>query len=393
MMMPLEIAPKIYDVGAVDWSVRDFHGYKTERGATYNSYLIVDEKICLIDTVKAMFADELLMKIRRVIDPAKIDYVIVNHVEPDHAGALPELVKAAPNAKFFITAQGKAEAIRHYGDLYNFEVVKDGDKLSLGKRELTFVALPMLHWPDSMATYCADDGILFSNDAFGQHYSTAKRFDDEVNLEVLFYEAKKYFANILWPYAKLIDKALAKVAMLDLKMIATAHGVIWRSHISEILAKYAAWGKGVSGTDVVVAYDTMWGGSEQMARAVMEGVVSAGSDAVLMRMNETSNSTAVVDLFEAGGLILGSSTLNGGMLPTIGGLLIYLKGLKPTGKKAAAFGTYGWAGGAQKDMEGLLAEAGFELEPGFTCKWKAQPEDLESARQLGYDFAKKLQEN
>lgn len=393
MMMPLEIAPKIYDVGAVDWSVRDFHGYKTERGATYNSYLIVDEKICLIDTVKAVFADELLMKIRRVIDPAKIDYVIVNHVEPDHAGALPELVRAAPNAKFFITAQGKAEAIRHYGDLYNFEVVKDGDKLSLGKRELTFVALPMLHWPDSMATYCADDGILFSNDAFGQHYSTAKRFDDEVNLEVLFYEAKKYFANILWPYAKLIDKALAKVAMLDLKMIATAHGVIWRSHISEILAKYAAWGKGVSGTDVVVAYDTMWGGSEQMARAVMEGVVSAGSDAVLMRMNETSNSTAVVDLFEAGGLILGSSTLNGGMLPTIGGLLIYLKGLKPTGKKAAAFGTYGWAGGAQKDMEGLLAEAGFELEPGFTCKWKAQPEDLESARQLGYDFAKKLQEN
>ena len=162
-MMPLEIAPKIYDVGVVDWAVRDFHGYKTERGASYNSYLIMDEKICLIDTVKAMFAEELLAKIERVVDPGKIDYVIVNHVEPDHAGALPALVKAAPNAKFFITAQGKAEAIRHYGDLYDFQVVKDGDKLSLGKRELTFVTLPMLHWPDSMATYCADDGILFSN--------------------------------------------------------------------------------------------------------------------------------------------------------------------------------------------------------------------------------------
>lgn len=160
-MMPLEIAPKIYDVGVVDWAVRDFHGYKTERGASYNSYLIMDEKICLIDTVKAMFAEELLAKIERVVDPGKIDYVIVNHVEPDHAGALPALVKAAPNAKFFITAQGKAEAIRHYGDLYDFQVVKDGDKLSLGKRELTFVTLPMLHWPDSMATYCADDGFCF----------------------------------------------------------------------------------------------------------------------------------------------------------------------------------------------------------------------------------------
>ena len=362
-MMPLEIAPKIYDVGVVDWAVRDFHGYKTERGASYNSYLIMDEKICLIDTVKAMFAEELLAKIERVVDPGKIDYVIVNHVEPDHAGALPALVKAAPNAKFFITAQGKAEAIRHYGDLYDFQVVKDGDKLSLGKRELTFVTLPMLHWPDSMATYCADDGILFSNDAFGQHYAAAKRFDDEVDLGILFYEAKKYFANILWPYAKLIDKALAKAAALDLKMIATAHGIIWRSHIQEIIAKYAAWGKGVSGSSVVIAYDTMWGATEQMARAVLEGVVSAGSDAVLLRMNET----------------------------TMGSLLVYLKGLNPTGKKAAVFGTYGWAGGAQKDMEALLTAAGFELEPGFTCKWNAQPEDLEAARQLGYEFARKLQ--
>lgn len=317
--------------------------------------------------------------------------MIVNHVEPDHAGALPALVKAAPNAKFFITAQGKTEAIRHYGDLYDFEVVKDGDKLSLGKRELTFVALPMLHWPDSMATYCAADGILFSNDAFGQHYAASKRFDDEVDQGILFYEAKKYFANILWPYAKLIDKALTKAAALDLKMIATAHGIIWRSHIKEIIAKYADWGRGVSGSSVVVAYDTMWGATEQMARAVLEGVVNAGAEGVLLRMNETPNSTVVADLFEAGGLIAGSSTLNNGMLPTMGSLLVYLKGLKPTGKKAATFGTYGWAGGAQRDMEALLTEAGFEMEQGFTCKWKAQPEDLAAARQLGYEFAKKLQ--
>lgn len=277
--------------------------------------------------------------------------------------------------------------------LYDFEVVKDGDKLSLGKRELTFVALPMLHWPDSMATYCAADGILFSNDAFGQHYAASKRFDDEVDQGILFYEAKKYFANILWPYAKLIDKALTKAAALDLKMIATAHGIIWRSHIKEIIAKYADWGRGVSGSSVVVAYDTMWGATEQMARAVLEGVVNAGAEGVLLRMNETPNSTVVADLFEAGGLIAGSSTLNNGMLPTMGSLLVYLKGLKPTGKKAATFGTYGWAGGAQRDMEALLTEAGFEMEQGFTCKWKAQPEDLAAAGSWATNLLKNYKNN
>ena len=238
-MMPMEIASGIYDVGATDWIVRDFHGYKTERGASYNSYLIVDEKICLIDTVKACYAEELLEKIRRVVDPAKIDYVVVNHVEPDHAGALPEVLKAAPNAKFVITMQGKNEALRHYGDGFDFMVVKEGDQISLGSRELTFVPMPMLHWPDNMVTYCLQDGILFSNDAFGQHYASSKRFDDEVDEYVLFYEAKKYFANILWPYARLIGGALKKASALDIKMIAPAHGVIWRSKIAQILEKYA----------------------------------------------------------------------------------------------------------------------------------------------------------
>ena len=245
-MMPMEIAPKIYDVGVTDWTVRDFHGYKTERGASYNSYLIMDEKICLIDTVKACYADELLEKISRVVDPAKIDYVIVNHVEPDHAGALPQVLKAAPNAKFVITMQGKNEALRHYGDGFDFMVVKEGDSIELGSRSLAFVPVPMLHWPDNMVTYCPQDGILFSNDAFGQHYAGSKRFDDEVDETVLFYEAKKYFANILWPYARLIGGALKKVGGLDIKMIAPAHGVIWRSKIAQIVERYAAWGSGVN---------------------------------------------------------------------------------------------------------------------------------------------------
>lgn len=389
-MMPMEIAPGIYDVGATDWIVRDFHGYKTERGASYNSYLIVDEKICLIDTVKACYAEELLEKIRRVADPAKIDYVVVNHVEPDHAGALPEVLKVAPNAKFVITMQGKNEALRHYGDGFDFMVVKEGDKISLGSRELTFVPMPMLHWPDNMVTYCPQDGILFSNDAFGQHYASSKRFDDEVDEYVLFYEAKKYFANILWPYARLIGGALKKASALDIKMIAPAHGVIWRSKIAQILEKYAAWGTGVNGKSVVIAYDTMWGGTEALARAMVEGAAAAGVKVQLMRMDRTPCSTVAAELFEAGGLLVGSPTLNSGMMPTIGGMLVYLKGLQPKGKKAAAFGTCGWAGGAQKDMEAMLTAGGFDLQPGFNCKWRACVDETEAARQFAYEFAKNL---
>lgn len=389
-MLPMQIAPNIYDVGVTDWTVRDFHGYKTERGASYNSYLIVDEKICLIDTVKACYADELLEKISRVVDPAKIDYVVVNHVEPDHAGALPEVLKAAPNAKFIITAQGKNEALRHYGGGFNFDVVKDGDKISLGGRTLVFVPVPMLHWPDNMVTYCPQDGILFSNDAFGQHYASSKRFDDQVDEGILFYEAKKYFANILWPYARLIGGALKKMEALDIKMIAPAHGVIWRSMIDKILERYAAWGIGVNDGSLVIAYDTMWGGTEALARAMTEGAAAAGVKVQLMRVDRMPCSTVAVDLFEASGLLVGSPTLNSGMMPSVGGMLVYLKGLQPKGKKAAAFGTCGWAGGAQKDMEAMLTAGGFDLRPGYNCKWRASGDEVAAARQFAYEFAKNL---
>ncbi len=389
-MKPMEIAPQIYDVGVTDWTVRDFHGYKTERGASYNSYLIMDEKICLIDTVKACYAEELLEKISRVTDPARIDYVVVNHVEPDHAGALPQVLKAAPNAKFVITMQGKNEALRHYGDGFDFMVVKEGDTIDLGQRKLTFVPVPMLHWPDNMVTYCPQDGILFSNDAFGQHYANSNRFDDLVNEDELFYEAKKYFANILWPYARLIDGALKKVSALDIKMIAPAHGVIWRSKIKEIVARYAEWGVGVKDGSVVIAYDTMWGGTEALARAMVEGAAAAGAGVKLMRMDRTPYSTVAAELFEASALLVGSPTLNSGVMPNIGGMLIYLKGLQPKGKKAAAFGTCGWAGGAQKDMEALLTAAGCDLQPGFNCKWRANGDEVEAARQFAYEFVKNL---
>lgn len=389
----IQIAENIYDVSVQDWSVRDFHGYQTERGATYNSYIILDEKITLIDTVKAAFSDDLLHNISLVTPLDKIDYIIINHVEPDHSGAMVALAKACPNAKFIISMAGKNEAIRHYGDIFNFEVVKDGSELKIGKLTLKFIMMTMLHWPDNMATYCVEEKILFSNDAFGQHYATSKRFDDQVDKGVLFYEAQKYFANILWPYAKLLDKALAKVLALDIKMIAPSHGIIWRTHLQEIIKEYLNWGKSVQDGSLVIVYDSMWGGTEKMARAIARGAQRAGVVVKVFKMSATPNSTAIAEIFTCSGLLVGSATLNNGMLPTIGSLLIYLKGLNPVGKKMATFGTFGWAGGAQKDMEELLGKMNQEIFPGFQCKWTPSETDIQAAEIFGYEFAQELSVN
>lgn len=390
-MKPMEIAENIYDVGVLDWAVRDFHGYKTERGATYNAYLIMDEKKTLIDTVKAPFTEELLRNVSAVTPLESIDYIIINHVEPDHSGAMPALAKACPNAKFYITPQGKAEAIQHYGDIFDFVIAKDGATLNIGKRTLTFASMAMLHWPDSMATYSAYDKILFSNDAFGQHYCTSCRYDDEVDQAELFYEARKYFANILTPYAKLIGRALAKLGGLDITLIAPSHGVIWRSGIAKILKCYSDWGSGVADGSLVIAYDSMWGGTEKLARAMARGAAKAGVVTKVYKMSATPNSTVVAELFTASGFLAGSSTLNNSMLPTMASLAVYIKGLFPkAAKKAAAFGTFGWGGGAQKDLEEQLVKAFTEVAPGYNCKWTPQEKELAAAEEYGYNFAKSL---
>lgn len=389
-MKPKELVKGIYDVGIIDWTMEDFHGFYTPHGVTYNSYLIMADKICLVDTVKGVYANEFLATIKTVVDPAKIDYIIINHVEPDHSGSMPALAAACPNAKFFISKQGKDEAIQHYGDIFDFEVVKGGDQLSLGNKTLQFIPVPMLHWPDSMITYLPEDGILFSNDSFGQHYCTSKRFDDEVDASILYYEVKKYFANILLPYARLIGKALATVNSLDLKLIAPGHGCIWRSHIKELLAKYDEWGRGVQSDKLIIVYDTMWGGTEAMARAITRGASAAGGTVKLFRYNNINKSDIVAELLTAGGILFGSPTQNSGMMPNMGGLFTYLKGLKPIGKKAAAFGTFGWSGGAQKDMEEFIKNAGMQVEPGYNCKWRPRLDEIAAAEQFGYDFAQKL---
>lgn len=390
-MNQVQLAKGVYYVGAVDWNLRDFHGYTTPGGVTYNAYLIVDEKICLIDTVKAPFASELIARISDIVDPAMIDYIVTNHVEPDHSGSLPAIMEKAPNAKIFLTQHGKDGVLKHYQKQYDFQVVKEGDTLPLGRNRLHFLPLPMIHWPDSMASYLDGEQILFSNDAFGQHVCTTKRFDGENDVAVVLDEAAKYYANILNPFNKLIAKALPKVCEFPVKMIAPSHGVVWRDHIPAILRKYEQWGTGYTTEKVIVAYDSMWGATDQMARLVLDGVASTGVQAKLFRLSTSDRSDIVKELLEARGFVVGSSTLNNGMLPTVGALLVYLKGLRPANKLATTFGAYGWGGGAQNAMEDMLKQAGMQLnQPSLSIKWVMDSAEKEKAFAFGAEFGSQI---
>lgn len=360
--MAVELAGGVYWVGAIDWNVRNFHGYSTHLGTTYNAYLVVDDKIALIDTVKAPFYEEMLRRVKEILDPRDIDYVISNHVEMDHSGSLPMMMEEAAKAELITVERfGESGLKDTFHADWECTPVKKGDEISLGRRKLVFIPTPMLHWPDSMATYLAGENLLFSMDAFGQHIATSQRFDEELGLDVIMPEAAKYYANILMPFGDLILKALDSLSEFKIEMIAPSHGVIWRSHVSEIVDAYAAWGRGDTRKKVVVIYDTMWGSTERMAQALVEGITGAGAEVKLFNLSKTDRSDVIKDVQDARALLIGSSTLNNGMFPTVADFLCYLKGLKPKGKVGAAFGSHGWAGGAVKQIEEELAKAGVEV--------------------------------
>ncbi|MEM4202143.1 MAG: flavodoxin domain-containing protein [Candidatus Hadarchaeum sp.] len=394
-MPPVKVLEDIYWVGAVDWNVRNFHGftYTTHRGTTYNAYLILDEKIALVDTVYGPFAGEMMERIKEVIDPAKIDYIIANHVETDHSGAIAEVLKHAPRAKVIGTARCKAGLEKHYFGNWDFQVVKTGDELNLGSRTLKFIEAPMLHWPDSMFTYIEKDALLLPNDAFGQHLASSGRFDDEVDEAVLMAEAAKYYANILWPFSTLILRKIEEIQKLGLKinMIAPSHGVIWRKDPMKIVKAYLSWARGEAKRKVLVVYDTMWGSTEKMAKAMVEGLRSEGVEVMLFRLPYSDRSDVIKELLDARGLLVGSGTINNGILPTVAPFLEDLVGLKPRGKVAAAFGSYGWGGGAVKHIEESLTKAGMELVlPGLSVNWAPNKEELQKSFEFGKEFSKKL---
>ena len=307
MLNAIEISPKVWWVGGIDWNERLFHGYTTERGITYNAYLIMDEKITLIDTCKATFADELVQRISQVVDPAKIDVVITNHVEMDHSGSLPVIHKIAPNAEIYASAGAGVNELRaHFG--IEATPVKTGDTLCIGERTLSFVTTPMVHWPDNMVTYSDVDKILFSNDAFGQHFATTKRFDDENDMCEVMKQAKKYYANIVWPYGMQAGRALAAVKGLELKMIAPSHGCIWRSHIDEIIAKYEEWTTYQTQEKAVVVFDSMWHSTESMAREICDAFIAEGISAQLIDVKSTHISDIMLYMCDAKYVAVGSPT-------------------------------------------------------------------------------------
>lgn len=378
MLNAIEISPKVWWVGGIDWNERLFHGYTTERGITYNAYLIMDEKITLIDTCKATFADELVQRISQVVDPAKIDVVITNHVEMDHSGSLPVIHKIAPNAEIYASAGAGVNELRaHFG--IEATPVKTGDTLCIGERTLSFVTTPMVHWPDNMVTYSDVDKILFSNDAFGQHFATTKRFDDENDMCEVMKQAKKYYANIVWPYGIQAGRALAAVKGLELKMIAPSHGCIWRSHIDEIIAKYEEWTTYQTQEKAVVVFDSMWHSTESMAREICDAFIAEGISAQLIDVKSTHISDIMLYMCDAKYVAVGSPTLNSNMLPTVASFLTYMRGLSPKNEQriGLAFGSYGWAPLGPKQVYAELENAKFQLPvPVVAQQWVPSEENL-----------------
>ncbi len=394
-MNKIEVKKDIFWVGAVDWNVREFHGhtYSTKRGTTYNAYLILDEKIALVDTVYGPFAGELIQKIRDIVPPGKIDYIVANHVEIDHSGAMPEIMKLLPNAKVFCTAKCKEGLFRHYYQNWDFHVVKTGDKLSLGKRSLAFIEAPMIHWPDSMFTYCPEEELLLPNDAFGQHYATSERFDDEVDMCALMDEAQKYYANILIPLGSIILKKIEEIKNLNIpiKMIAPSHGIIWRKEPAKIINAYVSWAKNATKPRVVVVYETMWGATEKMAKNIVQGLTDSGIAVKLFDIAKSDRSEVVKEMLDAKGYVIGSSTHGNGMLTNIAGFLDFLKGLKPKNRIAAAFGSYGWAGGAVDSIEAILKETGIEIaQPSLSAKYVPDENEIRRCYEYGKEFAAKI---
>jgi flavorubredoxin len=387
-------------VGYVDWSVRDFHGYNTARGATYNSYLVRDEKTALIDAVKAPFADELLKNIAALTDPAAVRYVVCNHAEPDHASGLSRVMAALPAATL-VCDQKCALALSQHHDTssWKIQIVATGDTVSLGRRTLQFLETPMVHWPESMFTYVPEEKLLFSMDAFGQHYATSQRFDDQVSLATMMDEARTYYANILMPFGRQVAALLKKTAKLDLTMIAPAHGVIWRKHAPMILEAYRNWADCRPQPKVLVIYDTMWNSTGQMARAILAGATAGtgpgryGVEAQLIHVRHSNLTRIATEVLDAAAIAFGCSTLNQGLMPMAAAVLTYLKGLRPVGKVGLAFGSYGWSAGGPEAVDEYLQAMKWEvLRAPLKAQYRPTPEVLEECHAAGRILAEKARQ-
>jgi anaerobic nitric oxide reductase flavorubredoxin len=395
--MVTELTKGVYWVGVVDWALRHFHGYEltTHRGSSYNAYLITDEKTVLVDTVWGPFQEQLIENIREIIDPAKIDIVVANHAELDHSGALPAVMRYAPKATVVVSKRGLESVEGHFHQPWKFQTVQTGDKVSIGKKELVFIEAPMLHWPDSMFTYLTGDNILMPNDAFGQHYANAFRFNDEVNQQELYEEALKYYANILTPFSSMVSKKIEEVLALNLpvNMIASSHGIIWRKDPLQIVKKYQEWAAQVPEKTAVILYDSMWNGTRHMAEAIGEGLAVEGIPYRTFYIPTADRNDVLTEIFKTKAVIIGSPTFNQGLLPTITPILEDLKGLKFQNKIGAAFGCYGWSGESVKVIEEHLNRCKIPIvTEGIRAKWQPKPDDLAKCQEFGRAVARAIKQ-
>ncbi len=386
-------------VGVVDQDMKKFHGEELSIpfGTSYNSYLVRGEKTALIDTVIRAFSEEWVERLKEEIDLKKIDYVIMNHSEPDHSGSLIQLIKEIPDVPIYCTQIGKEIIESYYGkNRFNFNIVKTGDSLSLGNKTLHFVEMKMLHWPDSMMTYLEEDKILFSNDAFGQHYGANELFNDISDQEVLWYEALKYYACIITPYSRVLKKKLEEVeAMnLDIGMICPSHGVIWRENPAQIIKKYSEWCDNYKESQIVIAYDTMWESTRKMAEGIADGIRQVKPNIKIKLYNTAKNSEndVLTEIFRSQGFLLGSSTINSGILPSVAALLEGIKGLNFQDKRVSTFGSYGWNPKSIAILNEELSKTKLELiGEGLKVKWNLDEDDREECIRYGIEFAKQLE--
>lgn len=395
--MSFKINDSVKWVGKIDWELRTFHGeeYSTHRGSSYNSYLIQDEKTVLIDTVYTPFAKEYVANLKKEIDLNKIDYIIINHAESDHSGALPELMREIPNTPIYCTANAVKSIKGHYHQDWNFVEVKTGDKLNIGSKDIVFIEARMLHWPDSMFSYLTGDSILFSNDAFGQHYASELMYNDLVDQTELYQEAIKYYANILTPFSKLVVKKIEEVVAMNVpvNMICTSHGIIWRDNPLQIVEKYMEWAKDYQENQVTIVYDTMWEGTKKMGEAIAEGIKTTNPSLNIKLYNtaKTDKNDVITEVYKSKAILIGSPTINKGILHSVAGALEQIKGLGFKNKKAAAFGSYGWSGESVDILNEELKKAGFELmNNGIKALWNPDQESLTQCFELGKQIGENL---
>jgi len=389
----VKVTDRVYWVGAIDWNIRDFHGYSTKRGTTYNAYLVLADRVTLIDTVKAPFREELVARISSVIDPGKIDFIVSNHSEMDHSGCLPEMIGLVKPRKVFASTMGVKALADHFHDGLDVAEVKDGDRIDLGDMTIAVLETRMLHWPDSMVSYLEEERLLFSQDGFGMHLASSERFDDELPLPLLEHEAKKYYANILLPFSRQALKVLDRLseAKLELDIIAPDHGLIWRKSRGRILELYREWAGQKRGRKAIIVYDTMWGSTEKMAKAIADGLAAGGASVKVMKLRAVHRSDIATEMLDAGALVVGSPTINNNMFPTLADILVYLKGLKPVGLIGAAFGSYGWSGESVKQVEELLEGMKVEIVgEALRTRYLPDKEMLGTCRALGMTIAQKL---